>query len=153
MDGRSTRASTRARFTPTEDGIYKVVVGGTDKDGKDVGRGNADGPRRAERRRVLRRGDARAAARAHRRGNRRPLLHGATRPATLVDAITYSGKGITVVEEQELWDMPIMLLLLLTLMGGEWSYRRSARAGVEDESGDAMTRRSTFGLAMSSPFS
>ena len=29
----------------------------------------------------------------------------------LVDAITYSGKGITVVEENELWDMPIILFL------------------------------------------
>ena len=45
----------------------------------------------------------------------------------LVDAITYSGKGITVVEERELWDMPIMLVLLLGLMGGEWLYPARAR--------------------------
>ena len=43
----------------------------------------------------------------------------------LVDAITYSGKGITVVEEKELWDMPITLLVLLALMGSEWAYRRA----------------------------
>ena len=43
----------------------------------------------------------------------------------LPDAITYSGKGITIVEERELWDMPINLLLLLGLMGGEWLYRRA----------------------------
>ena len=42
-----------------------------------------------------------------------------------MDAITYSGRGITVVEERELWDMPIVLLLLLALMGGEWAYRRA----------------------------
>ena len=29
----------RARFTPAEDGLYKVRVGGTTRDGKDVGRG------------------------------------------------------------------------------------------------------------------
>jgi hypothetical protein len=32
---------------------------------------------------------------------------------------------VTVVEERELWDMPIVLFLLLGLMGGEWLYRRS----------------------------
>ena len=46
------------------------------KDGKDVDARQRDGPRGAERRRVLRRRDARAAAQAHRRGNRRPVLHG-----------------------------------------------------------------------------
>ena len=45
--------------------------------------------------------------------------------STLVDAITYSGRGITVTEDRELWDMPIVLLALLSLMGGEWAYRRS----------------------------
>ncbi|MGE5837807.1 MAG: hypothetical protein ACM4AI_25265, partial [Acidobacteriota bacterium] len=45
--------------------------------------------------------------------------------AKLVDAITFSGKGITVVEEKELWDMPVILMLLLGLMGGEWMFRRA----------------------------
>jgi hypothetical protein len=49
----------------------------------------------------------------------------ASNTASLVDAITYSGRGVTVVEERELWDMPIVLFLLLGLMGGEWLYRRS----------------------------
>jgi hypothetical protein len=49
----------------------------------------------------------------------------ASNTATLVNAITYSGRGVTVVEERELWDMPIVLFLLLGLMGGEWLYRRS----------------------------
>jgi hypothetical protein len=44
---------------------------------------------------------------------------------TLADAISYSGSGITVVEERDLWDMPILLLCLLSLMGGEWLYRRA----------------------------
>jgi uncharacterized membrane protein len=43
----------------------------------------------------------------------------------LVEAISYSGRGITVVEERELWDMPIILFALLGLMGGEWWFRRS----------------------------
>jgi hypothetical protein len=28
------------------------------------------------------------------------------------------------IEERELWDMPIMLVMLLGFMGGEWLYRR-----------------------------
>ena len=43
----------------------------------------------------------------------------------LAEAITYSGRGITVVEQRDLWDMPIILLLLLALMGGEWMFRRT----------------------------
>jgi hypothetical protein len=44
--------------------------------------------------------------------------------ASLPEAISYSGRGVTVVEERDLWDMPIMLLLLLALVGSEWGYRR-----------------------------
>jgi uncharacterized membrane protein len=44
---------------------------------------------------------------------------------TLPEAISYSGRGVTVVEERELWDMPAILLLLIALTGGEWAYRRA----------------------------
>jgi uncharacterized membrane protein len=44
--------------------------------------------------------------------------------ASLPEAINYSGRGVTVVEERDLWDMPILLMLLLGLIGLEWGYRR-----------------------------
>jgi len=44
--------------------------------------------------------------------------------AALPEAISYSGRGVTVVEERDLWDMPVIFLLLLGLSGGEWAYRR-----------------------------
>ena len=44
--------------------------------------------------------------------------------ASLPEAINYSGRGVTVVEERDLWDMPIILLALLTLIAAEWGYRR-----------------------------
>lgn len=44
--------------------------------------------------------------------------------ADLAEAISFSGRGVTVVEERDLWDMPAILLLLLTLVGAEWGYRR-----------------------------
>jgi hypothetical protein len=42
----------------------------------------------------------------------------------LPEAIGFSGRGVTVVEERDLWDMPAMLLLLLGLIAAEWGYRR-----------------------------
>src|SRR5262252_3303568 len=44
--------------------------------------------------------------------------------ASLPEAVTYTGRGVTVVEERDLWDMPIVLLLLLGLLGAEWGFRR-----------------------------
>jgi len=44
--------------------------------------------------------------------------------ASLPEAISYSGRGVTVVEERELWDMPVLFLLLMSLVGAEWGYRR-----------------------------
>ena len=42
----------------------------------------------------------------------------------LPDDIQYVGGGVTVVEERDLWDMPALLLLLVSLVLGEWGYRR-----------------------------
>jgi uncharacterized membrane protein len=44
--------------------------------------------------------------------------------ALLPDAVSYTGRGVTVVEERELWDMPVLLILLVALTGAEWGYRR-----------------------------
>ena len=44
--------------------------------------------------------------------------------ASLPEDISLTGAGVTLTEERDLWDMPILLILLLTLMGGEWGYRR-----------------------------
>jgi uncharacterized membrane protein len=48
----------------------------------------------------------------------------ASNVSSLPEAINYSGRGVTVVEERDLWDMPILLLLLLVFVGAEWGYRR-----------------------------
>jgi uncharacterized membrane protein len=111
------------RYTPDADGLYKVRVGGT-YDGKDAGSGEMNlsvAPSDAEffdagmRAPFLKRVAEETGGRFYR----------ADDTSSLVDAITYSGRGITVVEDRELWDMPIVLFLLLGLMGGEWAYRRS----------------------------
>jgi uncharacterized membrane protein len=114
----------RARFTPSENGIYKLQVGGTTRGGEDLGHGAASlrvAPSDAEY------FDAAMRAPLLERiaGETEGRFYRADNAAQLPDAITYSGKGITVVEERELWDMPIVLLLILTLLGAEWMYRRA----------------------------
>jgi uncharacterized membrane protein len=44
--------------------------------------------------------------------------------AALPEAISYSGRGVTVVEERELWDMPALFFALIGFVAAEWGYRR-----------------------------
>ena len=44
--------------------------------------------------------------------------------SALPEDIRITGAGVTLVEELPLWDMPILLLILLALILGEWGYRR-----------------------------
>jgi hypothetical protein len=44
--------------------------------------------------------------------------------AGIADEIAYSGSGITVRETLDLWDMPAVFLLLLSLRAAEWLVRR-----------------------------
>ena len=43
----------------------------------------------------------------------------------LVDDIQTVGGGVTVIEERDLWDMPVLLFLVFILVLGEWGYRRA----------------------------
>jgi uncharacterized membrane protein len=43
----------------------------------------------------------------------------------LAEDVSYAGRGVTSVEERELWNMPIILLMLVALVCGEWGYRRA----------------------------
>jgi hypothetical protein len=45
--------------------------------------------------------------------------------AGLVEDVRYAGRGVTTVEQRELWHMPIVLIAILALVCGEWAYRRA----------------------------
>ena len=112
----------RATFTPDEAGIYDIKVS-ADRDQKALGSsdmhvrvsaGDAEYFDAAMRAPLLRRI-------AETTGGR---FFTPTDAAALPEAISYSGRGVTVVEERELWDMPALFLLLVALIGAEWGYRR-----------------------------
>jgi hypothetical protein len=45
--------------------------------------------------------------------------------AGLAEDLRYTGRGVTTVEERDLWHLPIILLLLMGLLCAEWGYRRA----------------------------
>lgn len=42
----------------------------------------------------------------------------------LADDVLYTESGVTVRESRDLWDMPVVFLVLVVLLGGDWAYRR-----------------------------
>lgn len=112
----------QATFTPEEPGIYDVRVTAA-RDQKDLGTAGMHVRVSA--------GDAEYFD----AGMRAPLLKRIAEDtggrfftpanaASLPEAISYSGRGVTVVEERELWDMPALFLALIGLIAAEWGYRR-----------------------------
>jgi len=124
----------RATFTAAQDGLYDIAV--TAK----MGTGTIS----ASRREIVPVPNFRARAFVRVAPDDREYFDAAMRPAflrrvaedtggrfytpatasTLPEDITYLGRGVTVVQEKDLWDMPAVLVLLLGLAGGEWLLRR-----------------------------
>jgi hypothetical protein len=112
----------RGTFPATEDGIYRARVEAS-KAGTTLGTGNSyvraapsdseyfDAAMRAP---LLQRISQDTGGRFYTAQNYR----------SLAEDVNYTGRGVTTVEERDLWDMPILLMLLLALVLGEWSYRR-----------------------------
>ncbi len=112
----------QARFTPDAPGLYEVKIAAR-RGGETLGEDRAyfrAAPSDAEY------FDA---------GMRAPLLRrvaeetgGRFYTAADVDGLAkdvqYAGGGVTVVDQRDLWDMPVLLLLFLGLVGGEWAWRR-----------------------------
>ena len=52
-------------------------------------------------------------------------FYAASEVRAMPEDVRYSGRGVTTTEERDLWHMPILLALILTLMCAEWAYRRA----------------------------
>ena len=109
-------------FTPDMEGIYEVSVDagrdtvafGTAETGLRVAPGTGEFRDPHQRRSLMERI-------AEETGGRYYTLETASR---LPEDLRYTGGGITVTEERDLWDMPLLFLLLAGLLGAEWAYRR-----------------------------
>ena len=51
-------------------------------------------------------------------------FYASSNTATLAEDLRYTGRGVTSVEEHDLWHLPIVLMLLVGLLCAEWGYRR-----------------------------
>ena len=113
----------RGTFTPDEQGLYQVRVEAS-REKKELG---AD---------VVHLRATPSDAEYFDAGMRAPLLKRiaeqtggrfftADNVGGLPEAISYNGRGVTVVEARDLWDMPVLLLLIIGLVGGEWALRRA----------------------------
>jgi len=113
----------RASFTPDEPGVYDIRVTAA-REQKDLGSaamhvrvsaGDAEYFDAAMRAPLLKRIAEETGGRFFTPAN----------AAALPEAVSYTGRGVTVVEERELWDMPALLLVLVGLVSAEWGFRRA----------------------------
>ena len=110
-------------FNPSMEGDYQIEIQGTR--GADVGLGTDEihvrvGPSTEEyfdanlRRSLLQR-------LAEETGGR---YYDPSTVDRLPEDIRFTGAGVTLTEERDLWDMPILFLLMVAFVGGEWVFRR-----------------------------
>ena len=113
----------RGTFVSTEAGSYEITVDAA-RSGRDLGSGVT----------YLRAGPSDAEyfdATMHEPPLRRIAdetggrFYTADSVAGLPEDVRYAGRGVTSVEERELWNMPIILIALMGLACAEWGYRRA----------------------------
>lgn len=113
----------QATFVPAEEGTYEVRVTAT-KGGETIGT-SVSHVRAAPSEREYFDAAMRGSLLRRLAGETGGKFFRASDTAGLSDALTLSGRGVTVVEEKDLWDMPVLFLLLVALTGSEWLYRRA----------------------------
>jgi hypothetical protein len=117
----------RATFTPEEHGLYEVRVAGAGRrEARDAGVVDTAtayvrvAPSEAEyfgaemRAPLLKRIASETDGR----------FYTANNVGALPEDLTLSRRGVTVVREMDLWDMPIIFVMLVLLMSAEWGYRK-----------------------------
>ena len=113
----------RATFTPTDSGLHMVRVDATSPNGhvlRDsivvrVGDMNAEYLDAEMRAPLLKRIADETGGKFYRPGH----------TSTLVDDVAMSQTGVTVVNQMDLWDMPAIFLILVSLVSAEWGYRKA----------------------------
>jgi hypothetical protein len=113
----------QAAYTPTEHGVYRIDVAARTPDDSlvtsdpafiDVGSPTTEYVDAELRPSLLRRV-------ANETGGR---YYPSASASQLAKDMVYTAAGATTLERLDLWDMPVILLVLLLLVSGEWAYRR-----------------------------
>jgi uncharacterized membrane protein len=113
----------RASFKAPDQGLYKIQVEAL-RAGKPVGTGATDvraAPGDAEYFDATMHA-ARLKRIAEETGGR---FYTTDTVSGMPEDLRYTGRGVTTIEERELWHMPIVLMLLVGLVCAEWGYRRA----------------------------
>ncbi len=113
----------RGSFTPDERGVYSIAVGATAA-GKPVA---ADTAYVRSDESTAEYFDAEMRASLLRRIARETggKFYTPETIKSLAKDVVYTKSGATELQQMDLWDMPVVFLLLVALMGGEWVYRRA----------------------------
>jgi hypothetical protein len=112
----------RATFTPDEPGLYVVRVEARRKDGGVAG--DSAFVRVAELNGEFVDAEMRASLLKRIADETGGRFYTPSGIGTLPADLAMSKRGVTVVNEMDLWDMPIVFLLLVALVGSEWGYRK-----------------------------
>jgi hypothetical protein len=113
----------RATFTPDQPGIYTVRVDATAPNGATVG--DTSYLRVADLNTEYFDAEMRAPLLQRIAKETGGRFYTPATAGTLADDVALSKHGVTVVNQMDLWDMPAVLLLLVALLAGEWSYRKA----------------------------
>lgn len=112
-----------ATFVPESDGIFEVVVDAAGRDSTVFGsaRTSVRSAPSAEEFRDPRQRRGLLERIAEETGGR---YYTPETVDQLPEDLRFAGGGVTVREERDLWDMPVVFFLLAGLLAGEWAYRR-----------------------------
>jgi hypothetical protein len=112
----------RGTFTPDQPGIYTIRVDASFPNGGDAG--DTSVVRVADLNTEYFDAEMRAPLLKRMADETGGRYYTPATASTLADDVALSKRGVTVVNQLDLWDMPVVLLLLMTLVSSEWSYRK-----------------------------
>lgn len=113
----------RGTFTPDQPGIYTVRVDASVTDGAVVG--DTSYLRVADLNTEYFDAEMRAPLLQRMAKETGGKFYTPATASTLAEDVALSKHGVTVVNQMDLWDMPVVLLLLVSLLGAEWAYRKA----------------------------
>jgi len=113
----------RGTFTPDQPGIYTVRVDASVADGTTVG--DTAYLRVADLNTEYYDAEMRAPLLQRMAKETGGRFYTPATAGTLAEDVALSKHGVTVVNQMDLWDMPVVLLLLVSLLAAEWAYRKA----------------------------